>query len=123
MLMPEECSVCGHSRLNLELLVVTIWVCWEFKFLLVKVPALVGTVVAMPPGEMSVMGVALSNNIKALATVVLDVSSGSSMVVRPLIVFTLPLSDDSGDTNLELLTSLVRDGPVTFVVGSDGLGS
>jgi len=50
MFMPEQCFVGSHSRLYLELLVVTVWVSWEFKALLVKEPALTLLVVAMVPG-------------------------------------------------------------------------
>jgi len=69
------------------------------------------------------VSVSIAIRLEALVTVVPDVSSGSSVVVRSLIVLTLPFSDDSGNINFELLTSLVRDDPVTFVIGSDSLGS
>jgi len=90
---------------------------------LVDEPALTSTIVAVIPGQMHVMDVSLADNVEALVDVVSDVFSVSSMVVRSLVVLTLPFSDDSGNTNFELLTSLVRDGPVTFVMGSDGSGS
>jgi len=90
---------------------------------LVDVPALTSTVVAMVPGQMIVVMVYIAIRLETLVGIVSDVSSGSCMVVRLLIVLTLPFSDDSGNINFELLTSLVRDGPVTLVVSSDSLGS
>jgi len=59
----------------LELDSITKWVWWVSVSNSVNVPALVGTVMALPPDDVSVMGVVVSVNIEALVPGVSDISS------------------------------------------------
>ena len=86
-------------------------------------PALVGTVVAVPPDDVSHVMVVSTVDIQALATVVSDVSSGSTIDSDSLLDLSSPLSDDSWSSDVESLASLVGDTEVSLEVGSDGSGS
>ena len=71
------------------------WVSWIGSGLLVNNPTLVGTIVALVPDEMSVLGVGSSMNIK---TSVGHVSNSSSVTFEPsdlLDDVTSPLSDNT----------------------------
>jgi len=86
-------------------------------------PALVGTVVAVPPDDVSHVMVVSTVDIQALATVVSDVSSGSTIDSDSLFDLSSPLSDDSWSSDVESLTGLVGDAESSSEVSSDGSGS
>ena len=77
VLSPEEGSVSSHSVLDLESDSIVEWVSWEVNSSSVDPPGLVETIVTVPVDDMSVVGVAVAMNIKALLTIVID-----SRVVR-----------------------------------------
>jgi hypothetical protein len=79
VLMVEQGSSALHLGLDLESLSISDWVSWEGSRSGVDGPSLVGVVVASPPGNVSVVRVASSVNIKALSWDVSDVSSVSSV--------------------------------------------
>lgn len=88
VISPVEGSVTSHSRFDLELDVVTEWVWWELDglwHLSVNNPSLVSSVMAVPEDNVSVVTVSSSVNIKALASVVLDVSLVASNPVNSLV--------------------------------------
>jgi hypothetical protein len=60
VLVPEESSLAWHDGLDLESNTVSKWVSWMVSGFLVNDPGLVGTVVALVPVDMSVLGVGLS---------------------------------------------------------------
>lgn len=62
-------------------------------------------------------------DIKALASVISDVSSVSTVDSDLLVDLSSPWSDNSGLTNVESLTSLVGDGVVSHCRSSDGSSS
>lgn len=57
LLVEEEGSVSWHSRLDLELNSVGKWVLWIFVGDSVNVPSLIGTVMASPPDDVSLVSV------------------------------------------------------------------
>jgi len=99
------------------------WLSWIGDALLINVPRLAETVVAVPEGNVSVVDVSSAINIEALSAVVLDVSVSSSNPSDPLVVLVSVLSDGSSDTNSESISSLVSDDIVSSGPGSDSLGS
>jgi len=86
-------------------------------------PSLVGTVVAVPPDDMSVVMVMSSMNIKALSSIVSDVSSRSTINSDLLLDLSSPLSDDSWSSDVEFLTGLVGDTESSLEESSDGSSS
>ena len=114
MLVVEQGSSASHLSLDLESLSILDWVSWEVNVLGVDHPSLVGSVVASPEDDLSVLSVALSVNIEAVSWDVSDVSGVSSVEGSHLsVVSSLVLSDDGGDSDLETVTSLVGDGVVS----------
>lgn len=86
-------------------------------------PSLVGTVVAVPPDHVAVVVVMTSMDVKALTSIIPDVSSASSIDSESLEDFSSPLSDNSCSSDVESLSLLVREGKVSSGVRSDGSGS
>lgn len=74
---------------------------------------------AVPEDDMSVVSVNSSVNIKALLTVVSDVSSASTIEGKSLVNFVLVWSGNSGDSNSEFVSLLVRKSIVSSLEGSD----
>lgn len=123
-----ESSVLRHHRSELEWNSISKrWVLVLHNDLVVRGldegPSLVGSVVAVPPDDVSHVSVAVTVNIEALSTVVSDVSSGSTIDSDLLFNLSSPLSDDSWSSNVEFLTGLVGDTEVSSEVSSDGSGS
>jgi hypothetical protein len=123
-----ESSSSAHSRSELELN--SIFKRWVFVFdddsevrNLNELPSLVGTVVAVPENDMSVVRVVTTMNVEALTTVVSDVSSVSTIDSDFLVDLSSPLSDNSGLTDVKSLTGLVGEGVVSSQESSDGSGS
>jgi len=105
MLVPEEGSVRGHSRLDLELNTITKWVWWVSVTDSINVPSLVGTIVALPPDNVSVVRVVSTMNIKALVVSVSNVSSATSEESHLLSVMSSPVSGNSSVTiSLEIVS-------------------
>ena len=124
MLVIEQSSSALKLSLDLESLSISDWVSWEVSSSGVNGPSLVGSVVAGPPGDVSVLSITLSMNIKAKSWDVSDVSGVSTVEGRHLsVISSLVVSDNGSDSNLETLASLVGDGPVSLEVWSDGSGS
>lgn len=86
-------------------------------------PSLVGSVVAVPPDDVSHVSVAVAMDIEALSSIVSDVSSGSTIDSDLLLNLSSPLSDDSWSSDVESLASLVGDTEVSSEMSSDGSGS
>lgn len=119
VLSSNQGSVSRHSRLDLESHTIVFWISWEVNSVEVNGPGLIETVVAIPEDKVSVVMVMTSVNIKTLSWDVSEISVWSTVVGKSLESFTLPDSDDSSSVSQESLTSLVRDGVVSSVVGSD----
>lgn len=123
----EDRSSLGHSRSDLELHTVGDWRSLVFNNNLEvnsdEGPALVGSVVAVPEDDASILSVATTVDIEALATVVSDVSLGTSVDSDSLVDLVSPLSDDSRVSDVELLAGSVGDGEFLVRSSSDGSGS
>lgn len=118
-----DSSVSSHLGEDLELDSVGEWLLWILESLLVNLPALVLTIVAIVPDNMSVVGVGSTVDIEALAS---HVSEGLSVGVHPLgslVDISLPWSDDGISSSLVLLVDSDGDGVGSLGVRSDGLGS
>lgn len=99
------------------------WSWWEWLWNLGgQEPSLVGTLMAVPPDNASVVAVLSSVDIEALAAVVSDVLSLSSIVGDQLIWLGLEWSDDGIGSVLEQVSGSARDG-VVLADRSDGSGS
>lgn len=107
MLSPDKHSVSSHSGSDLELNIIVVK--WGSRSLtsLIDDPTLVGTVVAVPEDNVSVVVVSVSMDIEALSSVVSEVSSRSIVPSDSISVVSLELSHDSSDSNSELVSSLV----------------
>jgi len=105
----------------LESLSISEWVSWVVNSLSGEVPGLVSTTVARPEDDVSVVGVRVSMDIKAVTTTISEVSVGSSPVVESLsaIIWNV-LSNDNSSVESQELTSLIGDSIVSLVPGSDG---
>lgn len=125
VVLPEECSVSSHSRLDLEFDSISKWVWWVLHLvnLLVNRPSLVGSVVAAPPVDVSSLRVRISMNIKAIFAVVLDVSLVSTDPVHSLVVGVDVLSDDSSSSSSEVVALLAGKNASSIGGLSEGLGS
>lgn len=123
MLSDNKGSVSAHSGLDLESLTIIEWISLPSNSCSVNGPALVCTIMASPPDDVSVVRVGFSVNIKALSWDVSDVSDRTSIEGSSLVRLTNPLSDDSSSVDLESLSSLVGDGIVSFVNWSNGSSS
>lgn len=75
VLVPEEGSVAWHLGSDLELSAVVDWLRWVFNTLLIKVPSLVETIVAVPEDHVSVVRVVTSMDVQAFTSIVSDISS------------------------------------------------
>lgn len=108
----------------MELNIISEWLLLEEGQSLVNPPSLVLSVVAVPEGDMLVVMVLTTVDIKALSSVVLDVST--LLALDPFCLlrnFTSILSDDSSDSDSEALTSLVGESEGSSGRRSDGVGS
>jgi len=123
VLVPEESSVGWHQRFDLESSAIWNWLSWVSNSCSVKNPTLVGSVMAVPEDDVSVVMVVSTMNIEALSTVVSDVSVSSTVVGDVLVDLSDPWSDNSGDTNSVSVSLLVRDGELSSSSRSDGSGS
>jgi hypothetical protein len=123
VLMPEEGSSGGHLRSQLEPNVVTEDWSVVTGTNLIQSPCLVEVIVAVPEGNVSVVMIVFTMNIKALSSVVLDVSSASIVPSDSLVDRTIVLLDVGSDSNSPVSSSLVRDGISSSCPGSNGLGS
>jgi len=107
VLVPEEGSLRSHSSLELELDSIFQWLSWPALVSLVNPPGLVETVVAVVEDDVSVVSVAVSMDIEALSSVVLEVSSGSTVPSDLVVLLVSVRSDDSWSVDVESLTVLV----------------
>jgi len=108
VLVPEEGSSASQLSLDLESSSVSDWVSWEVSSSGVDLPSLVGSVVASPEDNMSVLRVRSTMDVKALAWDVSDVSVASTVVGNHLVVVSFAvLSDDGSNTNSESVSTLV----------------
>ena len=123
VLVDRQGSVVTHLGSDLESDSVVEWLSSPVDVLLIDVPALVETVVAVPEDNMSVVSVGSTVNIEAFATVVSDVSSLSRVPLDSLGVVTSPWSDGGSNSDSEALTLLVSNDHVSLVENSDGLSS
>lgn len=108
-----------HKSLDLESDSVGEWVLGEFNSLSFDVPALVGSAVAWPEDDVSVVLVGSSVDIKAKSGVVSDVPLGSWEEGDFLVWFADPWSENGLATWSVLVASLVGDGVVSLFEGSD----
>ena len=109
VLVPVESSSACHRCLELELNSIFKWCFRNLVSFLVKEPSLVEAIVASPPGNLLVVLVFTSPDIKTHFAIVSDVSSVSIVPINFLEVFTFPWSDDSSSAILETKSDLVRD--------------
>jgi hypothetical protein len=123
MLVPEESSCAGHFRSDRESNVVTEWLFWIAHTLLINEPGLVETVMAVPVDDVSIVFVLTTMDIKALLTVVSDVSSCTIEPEESDVLVVLVRSDSSSNTNSVCLSSLVSKSVVSFSSSSNSLGS
>jgi hypothetical protein len=124
VLVPEEVLTAGHLRSDVELNTVSQWlsVGWLSRDG-DDLPSLVGSVVAVPPDDMSVVHVSSTMDIKALLTVVPDVLSGSTVELDLLGGLTSEGSDSGVLSDSVTISHSVRKNPVSVVWGSNGVGS
>lgn len=108
-----ECSVCGHSRFDLEFDSASEWIFWEVNSLSVDNPTLRRIASASPPHYLFSVGVFSTIKIKAMSWDVSDVLACTTIVGRSLISFSDPLSNNSLLGSQESLTSLVGNGKVS----------
>lgn len=78
---------------------------------------------AVPPDDMSHVMVVTTMDVKALTSIVSDVSSRSTVNSDLLLNLSSPLSDDSWSSDVESLTGLVGDTEGSLKMSSDGSGS
>ena len=123
VLVPEEGSEGSHSRLDLELDVVTKWLLWIVVSLLVNVPGGREVVVAVVGPNLSHVSVDVGVDIQAELVVELDVLSGSVVPPDLLSVLTSVLSDDGINSGSNSVSISDRDGEVSSGPGSDGSSS
>jgi len=90
---------------------------------LIDPPSLVSSIVTVVEDDMSVVGIRVSVDIKALSSKVLDVSVSSTNPLGSLSVVSSVLSDGSGNVDSETVSSLVGNNVASSSVGSDGSGS
>lgn len=124
VLVPEEVLASSHGRSDVELDSILKWlsVAW-LSSNGVDSPSLVGTIVAVPPDNMSVVSIDTTVNIKALTTIVSNVSSVASIELNGLGLLTRVLSDNSVDSDSVTIASSVGEYPVSVVGVSNGVGS
>lgn len=96
VLLYSQGSLLWKSGLDLELDSVSVWLSWVSDSISVKEPSLVLSIVAVPEDDMSLVGVSSTVNIKALLSVVSNVSVLSTIVGNLLVNLTSEWSDDSG---------------------------
>ena len=123
VLVPEESSSGSHLRSQLEFNVITKDWSVVNSTLLVNLPSLVESIVAVVVDNVSVMRVRFSVNIEALTSVVADVSSRSVEPSDLLVDSSGVWLDVGSNVDSPVLSSLVRDSVTSFGPGSDGLGS
>lgn len=114
----------SQGSLDLELDFIFQWVVWNQWLVLDDGPSLVSSVVAVPGAQVVVVGVSVSNNVHALADGVSEVSA-ISIEPLPSLVLSVVLSGDQvvRGSNGEFVSKSVRDGVVSSVELSDGVGS
>lgn len=96
------------------------WLSWIDESSSVKGPSLVCSVMAVPESGVVHVGVSSSMNIKALGSVVTDVSL-EAVVVRSSDVRVVLISSDNGSrSNIEVASFLVGKGEASLSIGSDG---
>ena len=118
-----EGSLVSSLVLDLESNSVTEWLSSVLGTSLIEEPSLVETVVAVPEDDVSVVSVGSTMDIKALSSVVLDVSVGTVVPSDLLSSQSSVWLDVGSNSNSELVSSLVGDGIVSLGPGSDGVGS
>ena len=111
MLVPEQGSVAAHSGSDLESDSVSEnWLVVDGTDL-VEPPSLVGTIVAVPEDDVSVVTVVCTVHIQALSSVVLDVSvvavDPSDLVLVETLVWSGSSSDSDSEACAELVTNAV----------------
>lgn len=97
-----------------------LFVLWEGSY---DDPCLVETIVAVPESQVLVVLVLTSPDIEAFATVVSEISSGSSKEADSLIVMVGELSNDSCLSNSETLSNLVGNDMSSLGKSSNGVSS
>ena len=121
VLVPEEVLARSHVGSDVELDSVSQWlsVGW-LSGNGSDSPSLVGTIVAVPPDDMSVVGIDSTVNIKAFVGSVSDVLSVASVELDWL-SFLLPVGSDGGvSSDGETCSILVGQNPVLVVWVSNG---
>lgn len=124
VLVPEEVLATSHVGSDVELDAVSQWL--SVGWLSINgndFPALVGTIVAVPPDDMSVVGIDSTVNIKAFVGSVSDVLSVSTVELDSLGFLSGVLSDGGVSSDGETGPELVGQYPVLVVWVSDGEGS
>jgi hypothetical protein len=122
--VPDEGFTAVHSGSDLEHS--TIWdsvLWWVLASSLIDDPRLTVTVMAVPEGNVSVVNVGTTMDIKALEAVVSDVLVSASVPLDLLGVVTFVLTDGGSDSNVEALSLLVGNDEVLARPSSDGVGS
>jgi len=107
VLSPVDSSVELHSGLDLELDAVSKWVRWEVISVFVKVPGLTEVFITVIEGDVSVVGVTVSVNTKTFTSSVSEISFRGFVVSDSLVDLSLVLSDDSCNTDSEVITILI----------------
>lgn len=123
---PGNWSLALHLGLDLESDTVSDWVSWELGSLSVDHPTLVGTIVALVPVDMSVVGVGVSVNVEASSSLISDSSSVRAEPSESLeLIVVSEVSHNGGVAIMVPVSSSVldRDGPSSVTLGSDGSGS
>lgn len=109
MLFVEEGLSSAHLRSDLESDAISPWLSWVRDALLINVPGLVESIVAVVEDHVSLVGVGSTMHIEALSSEVLNVSVLSSNPLGLLIVLVSPLSDVSNSIDAVFVTSPVRE--------------
>ena len=123
MLMVENSSVLWESRLDLEFDTVSQWVTWEVWLLLVDVPLLVSSVVAVVEDNVHVVSVLRSVDIKASSRDISDVSVSSWVESELLGSKTGESLGSGGNVSSESSVELMTKSVGSLVELSDGSGS
>jgi hypothetical protein len=92
---PGDSSVACHLALELELDAIGKWIRWVFNTDSVHVPAHSSTISALTPKGVSVLVIVTTTDIKAVVTVVSDVSVVTGEESHLLVVFLFPWSNNS----------------------------
>ena len=120
---PEKCPVSIHPCFELELDPVCKWLLGTRLGFGVDQPGLVETVVTILPSDLLFVLIFTFQDIKALVSVVSDVTCFATVPLNSLLVLSFPITDYCCHAHVETLVCLVRNHQSSICHGSDGVGS